>query len=80
MLPAVWELRRGRLKQYQRMHQKFPLSLPMEPKDANTTISNNLAAGCIKPKPKRSLGKEWISEGTWKMIAKQLSVLQSNWI
>jgi len=56
--------RTGRLKKYRRERQKFPLSLPLGPQDANTTIFDALAARCVDPKKKRSPGKDWISEGT----------------
>ena len=61
----------GRLKSYRRARRKFPLSLPLGPKDANTTAFDALAAKCIDPKKKRAPGMDWISEGTWKMIAKR---------
>ena len=69
--------RTGRLKKYRRERQKFPLSLPLGPQDANTTIFDALAARCVDPKKKRSPGKDWISEGTWKLIAKRASLLRS---
>ncbi len=80
IVAQVWEGRRGWLKQYRRMRQKYLLSLPMGPKDTNTTIFDALAAKYIKPKPKQALGKEWISERRWKMIAKWSSLLQSGQI
>jgi hypothetical protein len=73
----IWVGRKGRLKNYRRARQKFPLSLPLGPKDANTTIFDALAAECIEPKKKRLPGKDWISEGTWKLIAKSASLLRS---
>jgi len=69
--------RKGRLKNYRRTRQKFPLSLPIRPKDANTTTFDALAAQCIGPKTKGAPGKDWISEGTWKLIAKRASLLRS---
>jgi len=69
--------RKGRLKNYRRTCQKFPLSLPIGPKDANTTPFDTLAAQCINPKMKRAPGKDWVSEGTWKLIAKCASLLRS---
>jgi hypothetical protein len=39
-----------------------------------------LAAKCIKPKPKRTPGKDWISKGTCQLIAKRASLLQSGCI
>jgi hypothetical protein len=33
-----------------------------------------------KPKPKRMLGKQWISEGIWPLIAKGALLLQSGFI
>jgi len=62
--------RTGRLKKYRRACQKFPLSLPLGPKDANTSTFNVLAASCVDPKKKRAPGKEWISKGTWKLKRK----------
>jgi hypothetical protein len=68
--------RKGRLKIYRRTYQKFPLSLPIGPKDADTTTFDSLlAAKCVDPKKKRLPGKDWISEGTWKLIAKHTSQL-----
>ena len=73
----IWVGRKGRLKIYRRAHQKFQLSLPIGPKDANTTTFDALAAECINPKKKRSPGKDWIRKGTWKLIAKHASLLRS---
>ncbi len=56
---------------------KFPLSLPPGPKDANTALFDALAAKCIDPKPPWVPGKDWISEGTWKLIAKRASLMHS---
>ena len=61
--------RMGRLKKYWRTRRKFPLSLPLGPKDANISTFDALAASCVNPKKKRVPGKEWISKGTWKLIA-----------
>ena len=70
--------RKGRLKNYRHARQKFPLTLPLGPKDANTTTFDALAANkCVKPKKKRSPGMEWISERTWKLIVKCASLLRS---
>jgi len=55
--------RKGRLKEYRRAHQKFPLSLPPGLKDSNTALFDALAAKCVNPKPTRAPEKEWISEG-----------------
>jgi hypothetical protein len=67
--------RKGQLKDYRRARQKFLLSLPIGPKDANTTTFDALAAKCVNPKTKRAPGKDWVSEGTWKLIAKRASLL-----
>jgi len=69
--------RTGRLKKYRRARQKSPLSLPLGPKDANTSTFDALAASCVDPKKKRALGKKWISEGAWKLIATRASLLCS---
>jgi len=69
--------RKGRFKNYQRASQKFPLSLPIRPKDAHTTAFDALAAKCVDPKMKRAPGKDWVTEGTWKLIAKRASLLSS---
>ena len=69
--------RKGRLKNYRRTRQKFPLFLPLGPKDTNTTTFDPLAAECIELKKKGSPGNDWISEGTWKLIAKCSSLLRS---
>ncbi len=50
--------RKGRLKNYRRTRQKFPLTLSLGPKDANTTTFDALAAECVEPKKKRSPGKD----------------------
>ena len=68
---------KGRLKNYQHMRQKFLLTLPLGLKAANTTTFDALAAECVKPKTKRSPGKDWISERNWKLIAKRASLLRS---
>jgi hypothetical protein len=68
--------RKGRLKNYQCARQKFPLTLPLGPKDANTTTFDALAAECLEPKKKQSPGKDWISKGTWKLILKCASLLR----
>jgi len=68
----------GTAEKYRRARQKFPLSLPLGPKDANTSTFDALAASCVDPKKKRAPGKEWISEGTaWKLIATRASLLRS---
>jgi len=69
--------RKGQLKNYRRTCQKFPLSLPIGPKDVNTTTFDALAAKCVDHKMKRAPGEDWISERTWKMIAKRASLLRS---
>jgi len=69
--------RKGRLKDYRRARQKFPLSLPPGLKDPNTALFDALAAKCVDPKMRRAPGKDWISERTWKMIAKRASLLRS---
>jgi hypothetical protein len=74
---VVWKGRGGRLRQYRRMRQKFLLTLPLGPNNADTITFDALAAMCVKPKPKQAPGKEWISKGTWRMIAKQTFLLQS---
>ena len=73
----IWVGRKGRLKNYRRARQKFPLSLPIGPKDANTTTFDALAATCVDPKTTWAPGKDWVSEGTWKLIAKRASLLRS---
>jgi hypothetical protein len=44
---------------------------------ANSTLFDALAAKCIKPKQTRAIGKDWISEGTWNLIAKRASLMRS---
>ena len=68
--------RKGRPKKYRWERQKFPLSLPLGPKDENTALFDALAAKCVDPKPTWPPGKDWISEGTWKMIRKRASLMQ----
>lgn len=60
---------RGKLKEYQRKRHKFPLSLAAGPQDDDTTTCMMLAAECMEPKSKRQKGKDWVSKGTWKLIA-----------
>ncbi len=67
----------GRLKKYRHKHQKLPLSLPLGPKDADTTAFNALAAECIDPKPMWKQGKDWMNKATWRLIAKGASLLRS---
>ena len=69
--------RTGRLKKYRWERQKFPLSLPPGPKDENTALFDALAAKSVDPKPTQPPGKDWISKGTWKMIRKRASLMQS---
>ena len=59
---------RGKLKEYRRKRQKFPLSLATGPQDEDTTTFTTLAAECMEPKSKRQKGKDWVSKGTWKLI------------
>jgi hypothetical protein len=73
----IWVARKGRLKNYRCACQKFVLTLPLGPKDANTTTFDTLAAECVEHKKKRSPGKDWISKGTWRLIAKRASLLHS---
>jgi hypothetical protein len=68
----------GRLKKYRRKHQKLLLSLPLGPKDADTTAFDALAAECIASKPTRKLGKDWMSKATLCLISKQASLLRSS--
>ena len=44
---------------------------------ANSTLFDALAAKCIKPKQMRAIEKDWISEGTWNLIAKRASLMCS---
>jgi hypothetical protein len=70
----------GRLRQYRRKHQKLLLYLLPGPKDVDTMAFNALAAECVKLKPKRMPGKNWISEGTWQLFAKRAFLLWSGCI
>jgi hypothetical protein len=70
----------GRLKKYRRKRQKLPLSLPLGPKDADTTAFDTLAAECVNLKQTRKQGKDWMTEGTWRLIAKRGSLMQSGCI
>ena len=45
--------------------------------DPNTALFDALAAKCDDPRPPRAPGKDWISEGTWKLIRKRASLLRS---
>ncbi len=67
----------GRLKKYRRKRQKLPLSLPLGPKDVDTTAFNALAAECVDPKPTWKQGKVCMSEATWRLIAKRASLQRS---
>ena len=68
---------RGKLKEYRRLRQEFPLRLAVGPQDKDTTNFAQLAAKCMEPKSKRPKGKDWVSKGTWTLIAKRASLLQS---
>jgi hypothetical protein len=70
----------GWLKTYRRKRQKLPLSLPLGPKDEDTAAFNTLAAECVNPKLMWKPRKDWMSEATWRLIAKQASLLQSGHI
>jgi hypothetical protein len=70
----------GQLKKYRFKCQKLLLSLPLGPKDANTTAFNALAAKCINPKPTQKPEKDWMSKATWRLIAKRASFLRSGHI
>jgi hypothetical protein len=70
----------GRLKKYRRKRQKLPLSRPLGPKDTDTTAFDALAAKCINPKPTWKQWKDWMTEGTWRLIAKRASLMQSSCI
>jgi hypothetical protein len=67
----------GWLKTYRRKRQKLLLSLPLGPKDKDTAVFDALTAECVNPKPMWKPGKEWMSEVTWRRIAKQASLLRS---
>ena len=69
--------RKGRLRNYRCACQKFLLTLPLGPQDANTTTFDALAAECVEPKMTRPPGKDWISKGTWRLITKRASLLRS---
>jgi hypothetical protein len=77
IIAVVWAGQGRRLRQYRCKHQKFLLSLLPVPKDADTMTFDAKAAKWVKPKPKRVLGKDWISKGTWRLIMKRASLLQS---
>ncbi len=66
----------GQLKKFWRKRQKLLLSLPLGPKDADTTVFDALAAKCIDPKPTWKPGKDWMSKETWRLIAKWASLLR----
>jgi hypothetical protein len=53
------------------------LTLAVGPRDEDITTFAMLAAECIEPKSKRPKGKDWVSKGTWTLIAKRVSLLQS---
>ncbi len=55
---------KGKLKEYRRMRQKFPLSLATGPHDKDTTTFAMLAAECMEPWSNRPKGKDWVREGT----------------
>ena len=58
--------RTGWLKKYWRARQKFPLSLPPEPKDANTALFDfDALAACVEPKQMWAPGKETGSHPSW---------------
>jgi hypothetical protein len=67
----------GRLKTNWQKRQKFPLSLPLGPKDKDTAAFDALTAECINPKLTWKPGKDWMSKATWRLIAKRASLLQS---
>ncbi len=54
----------GWLKKYWHKRQKLPRSLPLGPKDKDTTAFDTLAAKCVNPKPTWKPGKDWMSKGT----------------
>jgi hypothetical protein len=66
----------GRLKKHRRKRQ-LPLSLPLGPKDTDTTAFDALAAECVNPKPTWKQEKDWMTKGTWRLIAKRASLMQS---
>ncbi len=76
----IWVGRKGRLRNYRRARQKFPLAFPLGPQDANTTTFDALTAKCAKPKTTQPPGKDWISKGMWKLTAKHASLLRSGLI
>ncbi len=67
----------GWLKTFWHKRQKFPLSLLLGPKDKDMAAFNTLTAECVGPKPKQKLGKDWMSNARWRLIAKQASLLWS---
>ena len=60
--------RKGRLKKYRWERQKFPLSLPLGPKDENTARFDALAAECVDPKPTRVLGDRHVNGRKWNEV------------
>ena len=77
VVAKVWVGGQRKLREYRRVRQRFPLTLAVGPQDEDTTTFALLAAKCIEPKSKAPKGKDWVREGTWTLIPKQASLLQS---
>ncbi len=64
-----------RLKAYERQCQKIPMQLsPQELRDDLTTAFEALKATCEEPEAAKSHWRNWVSEGTWLLIKKCMSL------
>ena len=60
----------GRIKQYRRGRQKFPLQLaPLGEQDEVTRLLGRLREECKEKDPTKRPWNDWISKETWRLIA-----------
>jgi hypothetical protein len=70
IVTSIWKGKVGKLKQYRKSPQTFPLQLPpVEEQDAQTRLFGELRATCKDDAPTRQKRSDWISEQSWWLIA-----------
>ena len=71
--------RKGRLKNYRRSRQKFPLQLaPLGEQDGVTQLFGRLKEECEEKDPTKRLWNNWILKETWRLIAHQAMLCRAN--
>ncbi len=69
----------GRVKQYPRGRQKFPLQLaPLGEQDEVTRLFGRLREECEEKDPTKRPWNDWISQETWRLIAHRAMLRRTN--